>query len=134
MSFTNPDFMKAYFTLLNMEWSDYDDFERKYGSDVNPENAGTRFGLWALFDNLGYMARQGFIDLIDLYNLAGMEIVFIWAKYEPILKEQRNIYAGRDWMGNFEYLVGEILKIKLVEDPEYMVPETLSKYVPKANR
>lgn len=24
--------------LMNMEWTDYDEFERKYGSDNNPEN------------------------------------------------------------------------------------------------
>ncbi|MGD0805493.1 MAG: hypothetical protein ABSA11_15645 [Candidatus Bathyarchaeia archaeon] len=33
----NGDAYKQYVTMMNMEWKDYDDFEKKYRSDNNPD-------------------------------------------------------------------------------------------------
>jgi hypothetical protein len=34
-----------------------------------------------------------------------------------------------DYLKDFEYLHGEIMKVKLKRDPTYGIPETLSKYI-----
>ena len=35
---TNDEFLSKTLELGYMEWENYDDFEKKYGSDTNPEN------------------------------------------------------------------------------------------------
>ncbi len=53
-----------------------------------------------------------------------------WAKFKPIILESRRRYSGRDQYANFEFLAGEVAKMKLERDPSYKIPETFTEYVP----
>jgi hypothetical protein len=119
-----------FFDLLNMEWRDYDDFEKKYGSDFNVHAASQRISVWQTFNKLGYMLRNGLVDAEDLYEMGGMSCVTQWAKWEAIIRENRRRYNGADYLSYFEYLAGEMNKMKLRKDPSYVLPKTLVKYVP----
>jgi len=128
--FRSPTGSQQYFELLNAEWSDYDDFERKYGSDSNPQFAGLRYFIWSTYNDVGYLVRQGLIDIEDVYNIVGTGISWTWSKYESIIEEQRRRYNGADWHRDFEYIAKELLKMKIARDPSYKVPDNLSKYIP----
>jgi hypothetical protein len=54
--------------LMYMEWKDYDDFERNYGSDDNPENFNKRSIVWNTYDSLGILLLKGLADRDVLYN------------------------------------------------------------------
>ncbi len=58
-----------YGELMNMEWADYDDFERKYGSDNNLDNFAIRNHIMSKFSTLGYMLKKGLIDRESLFEL-----------------------------------------------------------------
>jgi len=117
-----------YFEVMNAEWSSYDDFERKYGSDNNPKNAAMRYSMWNTHNDLGYLVRIGLIDIEDVYHLMETGTTWLWMKWEPIISYQRKRYNGADWLSHFEYLATELLKIKISRDPTYTVPENFTKY------
>ncbi len=43
---SSPEFYMRSDELLKMEWEDFDDYYRKYGSENNPENYALRFSTW----------------------------------------------------------------------------------------
>jgi len=49
----NEEGFKRYGELMNMEWRDYDDFERKYGSDFNMDNFAKRSTAWTTYSTFG---------------------------------------------------------------------------------
>ena len=124
--------VKHHFMLLNMDWENYEDFEKKYGSDTNLESVSMRYSNWNTYNDLGYMLRKGMVDSEDLYNISGtgIGVIYQWAKWGSIIREQRRRYNGSAWMKDIEYLAGEMLRIKLREDPSFKVPETFSSYIP----
>ena len=65
----SPDGMKVYFEILNYKWTDYDDFERKYGSNNNMEAHAKRNSIWAGFNVCGAMLRKGQLKTEDLYDI-----------------------------------------------------------------
>jgi hypothetical protein len=125
----NYESMKSIFELLRYEWSDYGDFERKYGSENNVEAAARRYAVWNAYDTLGMMLRRGMVEMDDIYR-AGSQCLYIWVKYKPIIEENRRRYNGQSYLRDFEYLYEEMMKAKLSRDPSYRVPENLDKYVP----
>ena len=46
-TYTNYDGWLRNRDLMNMEWVDYDDFEKKYGSDTNPIAYAQRLTMWS---------------------------------------------------------------------------------------
>jgi hypothetical protein len=126
----NANGMKSYFELMNYEWTNYEDFEKKYGSDNNIDSAAKRYSLWSDYNTMGTMVRRGIMKVEDLYDMGMLGLVFLWAKYKPIIEEGRRRYNGKNYMKDFEYLANEILKYVKANDPDYIVPETLTKYVP----
>jgi hypothetical protein len=121
---------KIAWELLGMEWTDWEDFERKYGSDYNLDNFAMRNSAWNGYDLFSAMLRDGLVDAETLYNSVTTGPFMLWAKLEDVIREQRRRYVGVDYLANFEYLAKEMLRIKLQRDPSYKMPETFIKYVP----
>lgn len=108
-------FMK-YGELLNMEWTDYDDFEKKYGSDFNLDNYAKRSSTNYTYNSIGFLLRQGLVDSEVLYGFLGVSSSFLWYKFEDVIKEQRRRYMGKDNYEDLEFLAKEMLRIKMMRD------------------
>jgi hypothetical protein len=121
---------RDYFELLRYEWKDYEDFERKYGSENNVEAASTRYAFWNSYNSIGAMLRKGIVEAEDLYDGGLHGATFIWPKYKPVIEEIRRRYFGQGYLRDFEYLSLEMTRIAKERDPSYSMPETLDKYVP----
>ena len=128
--FTDTEGRKKAIELLNFEWTDYEDFERKYGSDNNVDAAAKRYSLWNNWNSLGMMLRKEMVEAEDLYDLGGSTMPLFWKKWKPIVEEVRRRYWGQDYLKDCDYLYEEMMKVKLRRDPRYVIPETLGKYVP----
>jgi len=126
----NVEGMRNYFELMNYDWRDYGDFERKYGSDNDVDAAAKRFAKWNSYNSLGMMLRKGMVEAEDLYDMGLFGVIFLWEKYRSIIEENRRRYNGKDYLRDLEYLAGEMMRVKMVRDPSYKMPETFIKYVP----
>jgi hypothetical protein len=121
---------RRWIDLINMEWTDYEDFDRKYGSDNNPENYAKRFSVWSSCNVLGHLLKKNVVDAETLYYAGALYATWIWAKFEPIIMEHRRRYSDVKSFDGLEYLAQEMLKITHKRDPSYEVPETFGKYIP----
>ena len=54
----NEERAKRGLQLLEMEWTDHEDFERKYGSDNNPENFAMRAAFWHNLNTQGMLLQR----------------------------------------------------------------------------
>ena len=126
----NVEGYKRFFELLRYEWKDYEDFERKYGSENNVEAASKRFAIWHDYNSTGMMLRKGLVEAEDLYDMGMIGVIFLWEKYRPIIEENRRRYNGQNYLRDLEYLAGEMLRVVRERDPSYRIPEALDKYVP----
>jgi hypothetical protein len=122
---------RRYGELMNMEWTDYGDFERKYGSDNNLDNYAKRMSIWNLYNTLGMLLRERLIEPKLLYSINNIDPLFMWSKFKDVIAENRRRYGGIDNFADFEFLNNEILRIKLSGDPSFKIPESLTKYVPE---
>jgi len=115
--------------LLYMEWDDYDDFEKKYGSDTNPVAYAKRLAVWTLCNNLGILLKENLVDEEMVYDSIGGSIMLMWDKWEPIIQEQRIRYMGPNFMEHHEYLINRMRKIQTSRGIQWKPPRTSIKYV-----
>ena len=93
--------------LMKMQWTDYKDFMDKYGNKNNPMNYAMRWAMWNKMHGLGYMVKEGAIDVETVYDHSGARIIWMWKRFEPIIlivREFGGSYALKWW----EYLVDEL--------------------------
>lgn len=127
--FVETEAMVEYMEMLNWEWTDYADFERKYGSDNNVLEYAKRSRIWASLDLVGLMVREGSVDIKTIFPLR-VYALFQWFKFKDVIEEQRKLYYTPTFMENWEYLTNEMIKYgEKIGDP-WTPPTTLSKYVP----
>jgi hypothetical protein len=126
-SLLSEESWRKWFELLSMEWKDYDDFEKKYGSDFNLDNASKRMNLWYQYDALGNLLRSGLADAETLYNVGSSAATWLWVKFKPIMNEHRIRYGTT--LSGFEYLATEMMKMRMQRQPSFKIPETFTKYV-----
>jgi hypothetical protein len=131
-TFSSTELHRNYMELLNYEWEDYEDFERKYGSDNNLDSYSKRISLWGWFNGMGLLMQKKLIDPEMVYFTAGNQALWTWAKYEPIIKEMSRRYNVSDSVEHFEYLVNEMRKISDRRGSQLAdIPETFARYVPE---
>ena len=112
------------------EWADYDDFEKKYGSDNNPEAYASRLTDWYWMNTVGLMIKNNLIDAEMTYDTFGSSIIWSWQMWEPIILEQRSRYMGDNWMEYFEFLGKCMIRIQKTRNITWKAPETGAKYSP----
>ena len=116
--------------LFYMEWDDYDDFEKKYGSNTNPVGYAQRLSVWTTANNLGIMLKENLLDEKMVYNSIGSSIIMMWEKFKPIILEQRIRYSGPNFFEYFEYLADRMMKIQISRGIKWEPLSTTIQYVP----
>jgi hypothetical protein len=129
--FATEEVIRTIIELLNMNWTDYDDFERKYGSDNNPDNYAKRVYVWGLCDNFGYMLRKDLIDRDLVFDRFHYTLLYLWAKFEGVIKEIRRRYKQPIQWIDFDYLVEECIKYYREKGIDITVLDTFFNYVPE---
>jgi hypothetical protein len=105
--------------LVQMEWKDFDDYQRKYDSTVNPDNMAKRIAVWNIFDTIGHQYRLGLLDSETVYSVCSVHATNMWIKFKPIIEEYRKTDYGGDGFADFEYLALEMAKIKAKRDSSW---------------
>ena len=112
--FLTKEWLADYMELLESEWTDYDDFLRKYDSEVNRDHYTKRYRVWTFYDGIGYHLKQGLIDSDSVYHLLqGLGANMQWRKWKPVIEEHRRRYDNPDWWIWFEYLAEEESKMRV---------------------
>jgi hypothetical protein len=78
---------RKYLEVMSMEWTDLEDYKRKYDSSINFENFIKRIWFWELGDYIGWQYRTGIVDMETIYSLGGKKLVSMWFKFKPIIYE-----------------------------------------------
>ena len=99
-----------FFQIMTLTWTDYDDFQLQYGSSANLEAYAMRFSVQSKLNGLGYMVKEGAIDIETVYDHSAGRVVWMWEKYKPIFYEWR-IRTNRPK----DFIEGEYLYEKVVE-------------------
>ncbi len=78
--------------VLHLEWDDPDDFWEKYSGSTNPEMEAKFGTMFQYYDGLGYLWKEGVIDLRSLAAYFGWGCILMWKRYKPIVESNREHY------------------------------------------
>ena len=116
--YKNPEWKKAFSDFMTWKWSDYDDWNEKYGPEKNPEDFRRRGMLGDYFECLGAFVKRGLIDVALVDDLISGYVIKHWEKMAPIYVEYRKRYSSPVTGEHVEYLYNEVKKIYDREHPE----------------
>ena len=102
------------FMLMNLEWDDIDDYMQKYGGITGHSEVASATASWFdYYDGLGILVKENMIDVDTVYKWACSRILFMWFKFDTVIKMLREPPWGLpDYLQNFEDLANEMIKIR----------------------
>jgi hypothetical protein len=103
-----PDWMRHQNNMMNMKWTDYDDYISKYHSIKDPEGSSYRYRVWRRFNQMGWMVKDGYVDVETFVKYVGDFPPQMWNKFRDVILQQRVDLHFPLWMAGLEYLAGEI--------------------------
>jgi hypothetical protein len=127
---TSTETIDKFIKILNMQFRDYDEYERKYGSDNNPEFFTVRYSYVQKMNSIGWLVKQGLLDKNWIFETYGWNIIWVWTKLSKTLMETERRYGVRtlDW---FRYLYEEMKKISDERGGLVNIPSTFTQYIPE---
>lgn len=107
----SEDLQNAGWKVLELQFKDYDDFVKKYGSagTGTPTNVAI-FKVGWFFNGIGVLLQSNLADIELIDKLFGYMVIPIWEKLKPWIeggRKQYNLPKSLEW---FEYLYNEIKK------------------------
>ena len=108
-TFISEDGVRRYREVMTMQWRDFDDFTKKYGS---LEYEAKRHAVWNTWDVLGYLVKKRIVDIETVFAVSGSAVVSSWAKWKPIIEAYREKEWSDQWT-YWEYLASEMSDWKM---------------------
>ena len=98
------------YLLMDMEYDDYEDFERKFGHDNNPEanNMITRHMM--LMEGFGVLVREEYVSVRLVTLLTSGTIKLGWEKMKGYIYEVRKRNNMPRWSIEYEYLYNKVME------------------------
>jgi hypothetical protein len=109
---------RRFIDLIQLDFEDFEEFQKKYDSVLNPESFAERTSYWGVLNMLGYQYKEGLIDLDTLYETSWTQIFMMWVKFAPIIQEYRKSDYGTKTYANFENLAYSLWKLHVKSDPD----------------
>jgi hypothetical protein len=108
--FTTDDFLEAILKVRNLEFKDYKDFVKKYGSVLSetPINVAI-LKIANYFDEAGTLLHRGLIDVDLASELLISGTLDFWSKLKPVIEGFRE-ETGSRYFYWFEYFYNEMKK------------------------
>jgi hypothetical protein len=107
-SWVSKEMTEPWLKVWNLEFADYDDFKRKYGTYLseNSENAAV-LSVLNSFNTMGFLLQK---KLVDYEIVRQLPISMTWNKVKPIVEGVRKQSNDASWYKEFEYLYNEMKK------------------------
>ena len=117
--FRDKEFQRDISSIYNIwEWTDYNDFEDKYGRTTDSEKYSSFVSVITYFEGIGVLLNQGLIDKNLVDDMMSGVIIRFWEKIMPLVEETRHYRKWPQYMEWFEYLYKEIKPIAEAQHPE----------------
>ena len=113
---SSREITKMEYEFRNWEWEDFDDYMRKYNSDV--ESFSLRSVIGKYYEGIGVLIKRGLIDPTLVDDLMSSAILGYWEKWGPIVAEWRAHYNMPQASEYQEYLYNIIKAIADEQHPE----------------
>jgi len=116
----SEEWVKMFLDVIHMKWSDFDDFKKKYDSQINPEYTAKRAAVLSRYDLIGRQYKAGLINLDDIGAAGGYTMVIAWRKFKPIIEGYRGSEYPRDAYSDFEYVATAMMRKLSESDPDFV--------------
>jgi hypothetical protein len=93
--------------LYDVEFTDFEDFNDKYGFDMNPEFRKVFFDYFNILEELGVYVKDGLLDVRYVALIGGGAVIGLWEKYFVVNEAYREMY-GKRWFIEAEYLYDRV--------------------------
>ena len=123
---TSKEGLRDFYELMSMQWTDFDDFKRKYDSRVNPENFIKRMHKWNIFNHVGWQLRAGVVDWDTIRESTGRDMMNMWLKFQPIINEYRKQEYRSDAYTDWEYIadrMAELISLEEKKKAQYVIDD-----------
>jgi hypothetical protein len=118
-----PSFQNTWFETIYWEYSDYDDFIKKYYRFTNPEAYGKFLLIATFFEGIGVFVKRGLIDAALVDDMMSSYVIAFWERFEPFILEFRKRRMFPTYLEHLGYLYDVVHGIWKQEHPA--APETL---------
>ena len=109
--FKSKEFLEAFSNVYEAEFSDFDDFVKKYGKPFSNEKVPMSFHMMGnFFEQVGVLLKNKLVDPSLIDQLVPVSLV--WKKMKPYAEGMRKeMHQPKLWEW-FEYLYNEMSKLE----------------------
>jgi hypothetical protein len=107
-TYGSPEFQKASLKMRDMDLADYEDYLKKYQSDV--ESKTSWLSVAAFFEGIGVLVHKKLIDISLVDDLFSTPVIAAWEKIEHLVESERKHRRRPQIWEWFEYLYKEMKK------------------------
>ena len=105
----SDDMQKAAWAVMELEYEDYNDYVKKYGTSSTSHNVKIWRVGW-FFNGIGVLVQSQLADIKLVDKLFGFMVIWLWEIMKPMVEGARKQFKVPKSLEWFEYLYNEMKK------------------------
>jgi hypothetical protein len=105
----SEDMQKAAWAVMELQYEDYNDYVKKYGSSGTLHNVAVYRVGW-FFNGIGVLVQSQLADIKLVNKLFGYMVTWLWEIMKPMVEGARKQFNQPKSLEWFEYLYNEVKK------------------------
>jgi hypothetical protein len=105
----DESFQEAIWMVTDLEYKDYDDYVKKFGTHPTPHNVKIWKVGWFL-NGIGFLVQSQLADINLVDKLFGFYVIRLWEMMKPMVEGARKQWRVPKSLEWFEYLYNEMKK------------------------
>jgi len=108
-SLSLSEWQQATLRVMNLQFKDYDDFVKKYGSLTT--ETPTLMAVYMISnysEGVGYLLKRKLVSINYVWDTFGLTAILFWEKLKPVIEGLRKEYNSPTSFEPFEYLYNEM--------------------------
>jgi len=105
----DESFQEAIWMVTDLEYKDYEDYVKKFGTHPTPHNVKIWKVGWFL-NGIGFLVQSQLADINLVDKLFGFYVIRLWEMMKPMVEGARKQWRVPKSMQWFEYLYNEMKK------------------------
>jgi hypothetical protein len=112
VGFRDKEFMNVWADIIDQEYSDFEEWELKYGRLVNRESWSSFFAMANLYQSIGYLVDYGVLTPELVYDQEGELVILTWETQKMGIDGTKEKRGFKHLFDHYESLYNHMIRIR----------------------
>jgi len=114
LGFRNKEFLQVWTEIFTQKYDNLEEWESKYGIEVNPDSYAAFWSIASRFQSVGYLVYRGVLSPEIVYEQEGVMVIMSWEAQRLVVEGIKNRRKHSHFFNHYKMLYEHMIRLRTI--------------------